>query len=325
MSILFSLFSFDSKATGVCFFNQSSPLLQISILHHSIALYHNFKKKSSFMLLPLLNEENANEYTKAKGFFSEENVDYNIISDFSIKLHEITDTIVNSNINEEVEENETEKTLIKTFVIESEEDLNNFLNGEEGKLIKKTLESKDSSKKNKDKNSIQYCTNLNTLAKEGLINDIVGREKEIFQIVKVLNRKDANNILLIGDTGVGKTAIIEGLAHRIQNGLALSAICDKTILRLNVSEMMGGTQFRGMFEERFANLFKELKKRENIILFIDNFHKFTSERKDDEFNITTLLLPYLQEGNVNVIITTTYDGYRKSLEKNHELLRRCQK
>ena len=279
---------------------------------------------SDHILLALLNEGNC----KSKNFFLEENVDYKIVSDYSMKIHNIMSDVVESVEKEENIENnnDTEETYVKTFVIKSQEDLDKFLNGEEGKLIKKTLGNKDNhTKKVKDKNIIQYCSNLNTLAKEGIINDIVGREKEILQIVKVLNRKDANNILLIGETGVGKTAIVEGIAHRIQNGLALSAICDKTILRLNVSEMMGGTQFRGMFEERFATLFKELKKRENTILFIDNFHKYTSERKDEEFNITTLLLPYLQEGNINVIISSTYDGYRKSLEKNHELLRRCQK
>lgn len=271
---------------------------------------------SDHVLLALLNNENVNE-NKSKSFFLSESVNYDIISEYSSKIHEITDAVL-KNDNTETEETNDEPVLVKTFVINSQDDLE--------QLKEKLLKKKETpSKKSKEKNSVQYCTNLNDLAKDGNINDIVGRDKEIYQIVKVLNRKEANNILLIGETGVGKTAIIEGLAHRIQNGLALSTICDKTILRLNISEMMGGTQFRGIFEERFSSLFKDLKKRENTILFIDNFHKFSSERKDEEFNITTLLLPYLQETSVNVIISSTYDGYRKSLEKNHELLRRFQK
>lgn len=271
---------------------------------------------SDHVLLALLNNENVNE-NKSKSFFLSESVNYDIISEYSSKIHEITDAVL-KNDNTETEETNDEPVLVKTFVINSQDDLE--------QLKEKLLKKKETpSKKTKEKNSVQYCTNLNDLAKDGNINDIVGRDKEIYQIVKVLNRKEANNILLIGETGVGKTAIIEGLAHRIQNGLALSTICDKTILRLNISEMMGGTQFRGIFEERFSSLFKDLKKRENTILFIDNFHKFSSERKDEEFNITTLLLPYLQETSVNVIISSTYDGYRKSLEKNHELLRRFQK
>ena len=271
---------------------------------------------SDHVLLALLNNENVNE-NKSKSFFLLESVNYDIISEYSSKIHEITDAVL-KNDNTETEETNDEPVLVKTFVINSQDDLE--------QLKEKVLKKKETpSKKSKEKNSVQYCTNLNDLAKDGNINDIVGRDKEIYQIVKVLNRKEANNILLIGETGVGKTAIIEGLAHRIQNGLALSTICDKTILRLNISEMMGGTQFRGIFEERFSSLFKDLKKRENTILFIDNFHKFSSERKDEEFNITTLLLPYLQETSVNVIISSTYDGYRKSLEKNHELLRRFQK
>ena len=271
---------------------------------------------SDHVLLALLNNENVND-NKSKSFFLSESVNYDIVSEYSSKIHEITDAVL-KNDNTETEETDDEPVLVKTFVINSQDDLE--------QLKEKLLKKKETpSKKSKEKNSVQYCTNLNDLAKDGNINDIVGRDKEIYQIVKVLNRKEANNILLIGETGVGKTAIIEGLAHRIQNGLALSTICDKTILRLNISEMMGGTQFRGIFEERFSSLFKDLKKRENIILFIDNFHKFSSERKDEEFNITTLLLPYLQETSVNVIISSTYDGYRKSLEKNHELLRRFQK
>lgn len=271
---------------------------------------------SDHVLLALLNNENVNE-NKSKSFFLSESVNYDIVSEYSSKIHEITDAVL-KNDNTETEETDDEPVLVKTFVINSQDDLE--------QLKEKLLKKKETpSKKTKEKNSVQYCTNLNDLAKDGNINDIVGRDREIYQIVKVLNRKEANNILLIGETGVGKTAIIEGLAHRIQNGLALSTICDKTILRLNISEMMGGTQFRGIFEERFSSLFKDLKKRENTILFIDNFHKFSSERKDEEFNITTLLLPYLQETSVNVIISSTYDGYRKSLEKNHELLRRFQK
>lgn len=271
---------------------------------------------SDHVLLALLNNENVND-NKSKSFFLSESVNYDIVSEYSAKIHEITDAVL-KNEDTEIEETDEESVLVKTFVINSQDDLE--------QLKEKLLKKKETpSKKTKEKNSVQYCTNLNDLAKDGNINDIVGRDKEIYQIVKVLNRKEANNILLIGETGVGKTAIIEGLAHRIQNGLALSTICDKTILRLNISEMMGGTQFRGIFEERFSSLFKDLKKRENIILFIDNFHKFSSERKDEEFNITTLLLPYLQETSVNVIISSTYDGYRKSLEKNHELLRRFQK
>lgn len=271
---------------------------------------------SDHVLLALLNNENVND-NKSKSFFLSESVNYDIVSEYSSKIHEITDAVL-KNDNTKTEETDDDPVLVKTFVINSQDDLE--------QLKEKLLKKKETpSKKSKEKNSVQYCTNLNDLAKEGNINDIVGRDKEIYQIVKVLNRKEANNILLIGETGVGKTAIIEGLAHRIQNGLALSTICDKTILRLNISEMMGGTQFRGIFEERFSSLFKDLKKRENTILFIDNFHKFSSERKDEEFNITTLLLPYLQETSVNVIISSTYDGYRKSLEKNHELLRRFQK
>lgn len=336
----FSIMNIENKFMGVLHEKTISTIRPGRVIEYSQELKNLFNKAynecnnqnltyitSDHILLALLNEKNNNEYIKSRKFFLDENFDYKVASEYSIKLHDITNSILKNNSSEEtLNNNENIQSTIKTYVINSTEDINNLINVEECKIVKKTLENKDSyTKKIKDKNNIQYCTNLNTLAKEGNINDIIGREKEILQIAKVLNRKKANNVLLIGETGVGKTAIIEGIAHRIQNGLALSSICDKTILQLNVSEMMGGTQFRGVFEERFANLFKELKKRENIILFIDNFHKFSSERKDEEFNITTLLLPYLQENNINIIISSTYGGYRKSLEKNPELLRMFQK
>lgn len=325
----FSISNLENKFNGVLQEKSLTTIKPGRTIEYSQELKNLFNKSyyeclkqnvsfitSDHILLALLNNENVND-NKSKSFFLSESVNYDIISEYSSKIHEITDAVL-KNDNTETEETDDEPVLVKTFVINSQDDLEHL----KEKLLKK---KETPSKKSKEKNSVQYCTNLNDLAKDGNINDIVGRDKEIYQIVKVLNRKEANNILLIGETGVGKTAIIEGLAHRIQNGLALSTICDKTILRLNISEMMGGTQFRGIFEERFSSLFKDLKKRENTILFIDNFHKFSSERKDEEFNITTLLLPYLQETNVNVIITSTYDGYRKSLEKNHELLRRFQK
>ena len=325
----FSISNLENKFNGVLQEKSLTTIKPGRTIEYSQELKNLFNKSyseclkqnvsyitSDHVLLALLNNDNVND-NKSKSFFLSESVNYDIISEYSSKIHEITDTVL-KNDNTETEESDDEPVLVKTFVINSQDDLE--------QLKEKLLKKKETpSKKSKEKNSVQYCTNLNDLAKEGNINDIVGRDKEIYQIVKVLNRKEANNILLIGETGVGKTAIIEGLAHRIQNGLALSTICDKTILRLNISEMMGGTQFRGIFEERFSSLFKDLKKRENTILFIDNFHKFSSERKDEEFNITTLLLPYLQETSVNVIISSTYDGYRKSLEKNHELLRRFQK
>ena len=333
----FSIANLENKFTGVLQEKTLSSIKPGRTIDYSQELKTLFNKSyiecvnqnlsfitSDHVLLALLNNDNSNEYSKSKNFFSAESVNYDIILDYSVKLHDITDSILKKDTNNIEEEDNDEIKVVKTFVINSKEDLDNFFHSDEFQSLKKPNE-KETNKKQKDKSSVQYCTNLNQLAKEGVINDIVGREKEIYQIAKVLNRREANNILLIGDTGVGKTAIIEGIAHRIQNGLAISTICDKTILRLNVSEMMGGTQFRGMFEERFSNLFKDLKKRENIILFIDNFHKFSSERKDEEYNITTLLLPYLQDTSVNIIISSTYEGYRKSLEKNHELLRRFQK
>lgn len=269
---------------------------------------------SDHVLLALLKIGNGSEYNKLKGLFFSESVNYDIISEQSLKIHDITESILNNN----EEEQETNKD---SFIIQTEE-LDNI-----SEILKQNsvLKRDKDKKNNKNKSDLQYCTNLNKLAKEKVITDIVGRDKEIEQIIKILNRRKSNNVLLIGETGVGKTALIEGLAAKIEQGIAPSIISDKTILRLNFGEIIGGTQFRGVFEERFSTLFKDLTKREHTILFIDNFHRILTERKDDDFNITSLLLPYLQEGSFNVIVCSTYEGYRKSFEKNSELLSRFQR
>jgi ATP-dependent Clp protease ATP-binding subunit ClpC len=270
---------------------------------------------SDHVLLALLKIGNGSEYNKLKGLFFSENVNYDIILEQSSKIHDITESVLNTDI-EDLQDDHKD-----TFVISTEE-----LDNISDILKQNSVLKRDKDKKNnKNKGDLQYCTNLNKLAKEKVITDIVGRDKEIEQIIKILNRRKSNNVLLIGETGVGKTALIEGLASKIEQGIAPSIISDKTILRLNFGEIIGGTQFRGVFEERFSTLFKELTKREHTILFIDNFHRILTERKDDDFNITSLLLPYLQEGSFNVIVCSTYEGYRKSFEKNSELLSRFQR
>lgn len=269
---------------------------------------------SDHVLLALLNTNNGNEFNRSKNLFFSESVNYDIILEQSSKIHDITESILNN-------DEEKQETIKDSFVISTEE-----LDNISDILKQNSVLKRDKDKKNnKNKGDLQYCTNLNKLAKEKVITDIVGRDTEIEQIIKILNRRKSNNVLLIGETGVGKTALIEGLASKIEQGIAPSIISDKTILRLNFGEIIGGTQFRGVFEERFSTLFKELTKREHTILFIDNFHRILTERKDDDFNITSLLLPYLQEGSFNVIVCSTYEGYRKSFEKNSELLSRFQR
>ena len=130
---------------------------------------------------------------------------------------------------------------------------------------------------------------MNSLAEKKKINKAIGREKEIRSITKILNRKKGNNVLLMGDNGVGKTTIVEGLAWNITHGLSSATIKNCDILRLDTLALMADTQFRGVFETKMLNLTKELNAKKNAVLFIDNIHSLFGERHKDEFDFGSFL------------------------------------
>lgn len=169
-----------------------------------------------------------------------------------------------------------------------------------------------------------YCTNLNELAKSGKIDNLVGREQEIERLIKIAGRRTKNNAVLVGNPGVGKTAIVYGLVNLIQNGKA-SFLNDKTILMLNITSLIAGTTYRGMLEDRMNNIVSEIKKNGNQILFIDDLHTLYSEGQSSNNEFSSILSNALSSGDLQVIATTSFGGYKRNIEKNTTLSRRFQK
>ena len=171
-----------------------------------------------------------------------------------------------------------------------------------------------------------YCTNLTRKAKEGKIDRIIGRDNEIYRTIQILCRRSKNNPCLIGEPGVGKTAIAEGLALRIANGEVPAKLANKEIQLLDLNSLVAGTQFRGQFEGRVKGLVEEVKAEGNIILFIDEVHNLVGTGGDSEgsMNAANILKPALSRGEVQIIGATTFTEYRKYIEKDAALERRLQ-
>ncbi len=189
----------------------------------------------------------------------------------------------------------------------------------------KGKQSKKGKKESKHKHIDAYCTNLTSRAKEGKIDNVVGREKEIARVIQILSRRTKNNPCLIGEPGVGKTAIAEGLAIRIANGDVPQRLKDKEIQLLDLTSLIAGTQFRGQFESRIKGLTAEVKAAGNIILFIDEVHNLVGAGDSEgTMNAANILKPALSRGEIQVIGATTFNEYRKYIEKDAALERRFQ-
>ena len=171
-----------------------------------------------------------------------------------------------------------------------------------------------------------YCTNLNDKAKEGKIDSLIGRDREIDRIIQILSRRQKNNPCLIGEPGVGKTAIAEELAKRIVEGRVPATLSGYEIWLLDLTSLVAGTQFRGQFESRILGLLKEIKAAGNIILMIDEVHNIAGagETSDGSMSAANLLKPALSRGEIRVIGATTLKEYRKHIEKDSALERRFQ-
>ena len=204
--------------------------------------------------------------------------------------------------------------------------------GEGGESGKKSVEDrkKRPGKKKQDapksrKYLDQFCTNLTQKAADGKIDKIIGRENEINRSIQILCRRSKNNPCLIGEPGVGKTAIAEGLAQRIANGEAPAKIADKEIHMLDIAALVAGTQFRGQFESRIKGLIEEVKAQGNIILFIDEVHQLVGAGESEgSMNAANILKPSLSRGEIQIIGATTFTEYRKYIEKDAALERRLQ-
>lgn len=190
---------------------------------------------------------------------------------------------------------------------------------------------KDDKKHNKKKEEKKrkfldtYCTNLTAKAKKGEIDCIIGREKEIYRVMQILSRRTKNNPCIIGEPGVGKTAIAEGIAQKLADGDVPFRLQGKELYMLDLTSLVAGTQFRGQFEGRVKALIEEIKTAGNIILFIDEVHNLVGTGDSEgTMNAANILKPALSRGEVQVIGATTFNEYRKYIEKDSALERRFQ-
>ena len=206
--------------------------------------------------------------------------------------------------------------------------MNNIMGGSESSTEEPKKKGKRSHKRSQDESRKflnNYCNNLTEKAKKGGIDNIIGRESEIERAIQILCRRTKNNPCLIGEPGVGKTAIAEGLAIKIAKGEVPARLMDKEIYLLDLTALVAGTQFRGQFEGRIKGLVDEVKHEGNIILFIDEVHNLVGTGDSEgTMNAANILKPALSRGEIQVIGATTFNEYRKYIEKDAALERRFQ-
>ncbi|WP_295760870.1 ATP-dependent Clp protease ATP-binding subunit [uncultured Oscillibacter sp.] len=196
--------------------------------------------------------------------------------------------------------------------------------GEEGRAERREKERKEP-KNGKRKYLENYCISLTQKAKDGRLDPVIGRTEEIERVVQILNRRQKNNPCLIGEPGVGKTAIAEGLAQRIAGGDVPFKLREKEVYLLDLTALVAGTQFRGQFESRMKGLIDEVKRLGNIILMIDEVHNLVGAGDaEGSMNAANILKPALSRGEIQVIGATTFNEYRKHIEKDSALERRFQ-
>ncbi|MGN0633063.1 MAG: ATP-dependent Clp protease ATP-binding subunit [Oscillospiraceae bacterium] len=196
---------------------------------------------------------------------------------------------------------------------------------EKEKERRKSRREKKEQKPPKLKYLNTYCTDLSQKAADGQLDNIIGREREISRVIQIMSRRQKNNPCLIGEPGVGKTAIAEGIAQRIAEGNVPFRLADKKVYLLDMAALVAGTQFRGQFESRCKGLIDEVKKLGNVILFIDEIHSIVGAGDSEgSMSASNILKPALSRGEIQVIGATTFNEYRKYIEKDAALERRFQ-
>ncbi|MGN5650587.1 AAA family ATPase [Bacillus sp. Brlt_9] len=195
---------------------------------------------------------------------------------------------------------------------------------EKGELNEESLINNiEQTEKESDLFVLTFGRDLTSLARNGKLTPVIGRTKEIDETILMLSRKFKSNPLLIGEPGVGKTAIVEGLAQRIVNGTAPTDLLNKRIIELNIGNLVAGTKFRGEFEARLKKIIDEVKTKKNVILFLDEFHTITGAGgAEGSVDAANILKPSLARGDIQVIGATTFEEYRTSIQKDGALSRR---
>ena len=202
---------------------------------------------------------------------------------------------------------------------------NDAQNGNDAEQTQSPRSNKKVEKGSKHKFLDSYCINLSQRARDGKLDAVVGREEEIERVIQILNRRQKNNPCLIGEPGVGKTAIAEGLAQRIVAGDVPFKLRSKEVYLLDLTALVAGTQFRGQFESRMKGLIEEIRKMGNVILVIDEVHNIVGAGDaEGSMNAANILKPALSRGEIQVIGATTFTEYRKHIEKDTALERRFQ-
>ena len=224
--------------------------------------------------------------------------------------------------------------FLQNFAAMNSSEAPNVEDGEEGEIVAEEVpdgkqgffgRKKKKPDEKKRKYLSLYCTDLTRKAKDGKIDRIIGRDNEIYRAIQILCRRSKNNPCLIGEPGVGKTAIAEGLALKIANGDVPAKLADKEIHLLDLTALVAGTQFRGQFESRIKGLVDEVKAEGNIILFIDEVHNLVGTGDaEGSMNAANILKPALSRGEIQIIGATTFTEYRKYIEKDAALERRLQ-
>ncbi len=215
--------------------------------------------------------------------------------------------------------------ILKVIGISFENTQNDIVNKIGGDESKSPGQSKHSEGSNKTPNLDKYGRDLTKLAMEGKLDPIIGRDKETQRVIQILSRRTKNNPVLIGDPGVGKTAIAEGLAQKIGEGNVPEILKNKRVVTLDLSSMVAGSKYRGEFEERLKNVMNEIRENKNIILFIDEMHTIIGAgAAEGAIDASNILKPALARGEIQTIGATTIDEYRKYVEKDAALERRFQ-
>lgn len=315
----------------------------------------NVSSEHVFLAILADNDEN----NKIKKIFNKAGLTYNILKTKIINdnISSNINNIVEKSNNPITEENENIKTSSLVSMDEKEiakalglppnakiKFISNVGNEEEAKnMIKALMNGNDididnldiidhtslpgfgKRKKGKNANINAYCTNLNTLAEQGKIEPLIGREKELNEIIRILGRKKKNNAILLGGEGVGKTAIGESLALKIVNGDVPDFLENKVLVSLDMTALMAGTTLRGMFEERVKGILDEIKADPSFILFMDNIGAILADKGKNDYEISAMLARSLENGEIQVIGTSDFASYRKTFDKDPSLARRFQK
>lgn len=294
---------------------------------------------SDLILLSILKKEGY-----ITNLFKAEGVTYHSLKKLSKGVHEVINEVSgdkkNDDVDDSIETSNEEETVEEKFEKATNFKVENITDFPFGKVIKITGNidpnnfnitellgetMKQPNKKPTKKGEVPFCTDLNVQCEKGTFDNLVGREKELNEIFRVLARRQSNNIILVGDSGVGKSQIVNGLVETIVKDKAPIQFRAKRVLKFNPGEAISGTSLRGQFEDNIMRMVKAIHDDKNIILFIDDIHTIFSERTKTEYDSGGVLSQLLTDGEVQIIAATQDKGYKSIYDTNPDIAKRFQK